>query len=172
MAWVYNNYIVEKSVYDMSQLLTPSAISGSTYSVVSKKWFCDSKFASAHTLGGMHFDRLTGYLTVPVTGVYFVYSQLHLVVRGDVDTERTLKHRTVFSCNYNLHPEIKMESLSSFNTSGGLQPTYQGGVFRLNAGQCIGVTVGYGSAISDLSNYMIKSHLTRSFMGAYLVSKE
>lgn len=143
---------------------------GDHFTVASRDWSCSKMShgnSDAFVRGGVSYNSTTGYLTVPVTGIYFLYSQLHLIVNNISAVQtRTLRHHTVRKVNNFSYPLMK--SYVPLQNQAVLAPTYQGGLFRLKAGESFAITVYYNGVTDPSSVFKYQE----SFVGVYLVSKE
>ena len=118
--------------------------------------------------GGM---RLTdgGYLVVPRTGLYYVYSQLRLV---DQRTNKlfpiggSLLKLNVGSSHWKVILETAVPTTSIEKAEAS---SYHAGVFNLTAGDRLGVQVNRYRQLNG--HVRVKLVATHSYFGAYMLSK-
>ena len=139
------------------------------YPVLTSGWSCMN--ANAYLKGGMSYNATTGFLTVPVDGPYFIYSQIM------VNTTEPLGHVTVF-CEPKKSSDC--EGLSGVITSSMIkiltrskQPgnqdfasNYQGAVKFLKAGSQLALI----PPLDYSGEYTYFAEQTQAYFGAFLVS--
>ena len=101
--------------------LFSSADERKPHSIITKDWVCarPDKTQTSSTYGrvrgGMFFNRSSGFLRLPKTGVYYVYSLVHF--RGgssrDTEPEQVIKSKMV-ACIPNLECEFPEEHYVSY----------------------------------------------------------
>ena len=127
--------------------------------------------------GGMTFDRETGALIVPVEGIYFVYSQVHVNVSNPSQVVPTGTQTFICEterCRSTAYLESK--ALTDLTRA----PYYHGGLFHLNANSTIKVAAWYDVTVGADDNPLVESradslayynHFTNTFFGAYLLEE-
>lgn len=151
--------------------------------IVSNGWTCiTSSFFHAHVAGGMSYNKTSGFIKVPVTGYYNVYSQMYFEPTEKRSTPIRMGHKTVLcncattcSCSSldaeagqiktsKSKPVIQSSSSQTMGTS-----KYHGGVFKLEANSYIGLVPTVRSASPFGTRYSFISY--DSFFGAFLISE-
>ena len=126
-----------------------------------------------HVQGGMKFNRTTGYLTLPVDGIYFIYSQVQL--SSNTVASIFMSHGTLVYTPG--HPELKtgsrpMRYLESYGrpyAGSRVKATFNhGGLFHLPAGAQVGIATHYDTRGESL---WFSGAPEDSFMGAFLVNE-
>lgn len=160
--------------------------------IISAGWSC-STFRKGHTLGGMSYNTKTGFLKVPVEGIYFIYSQVLVQVQEPVSIQTypepvKMGHRTVickceneemlddscscFSSEEDQHVmnDVRsypyMESYSHFNGIGG--SNYHGGLFKLTANSYISIIPHFPEMNTPRTTITVE--YIKSFFGGFFVS--
>ena len=125
--------------------------------------------------GGMSYSKETGFLLLPVDGVYFVYSQV-MFSATDMTSGQAISmgHRTVVcrpedsSCGPST-PLLETMSYPARAPDGSaLSSFYHGGLLSATAGTQIGVAGWYDTKLQDRS-LQIDMHWSHSYLGAFLV---
>ena len=115
----------------------------------------------------MIFDRDIGALVVPVEGIYFVYSQVHVNVSNPSGV--LLIGTQTFICE-----ESRCRStaylVSQALTDVTYGPFYHGGLFHLNANSTIKIAAWFDASASA-GSLAYSAHFTNTFFGAYLVEE-
>ena len=129
----------------------------------------------------MIFDRDMGALIVPVEGIYFVYSQVHVNISNP--TRVLLTGTQTIICE-----ERRCRStpylMSQALTDVTYEPFYHGGLFHLNANSTIKIAAWYdaivgrdikapdGTTVNQSADSLAyTAHFPNSFLGAYLVEE-
>ena len=145
--------------------------------IISKNWQCksDGQWNTAHVQGGMHFNRNTGFLTLPVNGTYFIYSQILFTIK-QTNTSNILPirmgHRTVAcdaedTCAMSPFGTPHLESYAyPYDDSSNQDVHYHGGLFFFRAGTKIAIV----SLYNHTATLQYRAAWERSFMGAFLVN--
>lgn len=147
--------------------------------IISKNWACNKdntiRMAGGFVQGGMSFNKDTGFLLLPLDGVYFVYSQV-VFSATDVSSGQTISmgHRTVvcrpgdLSCG----PGMPLLETISYPARAPdrsvLSSYYHGGLLSATAGTQIAVAGWYDPNLQDRS-LQIDMHWSHSYLGAFLV---
>ena len=117
----------------------------------------------------MVFDRDEGTLKVPVEGVYFVYSQVHVSARNMTGAVVLLGTQTLI-CEHS-HCRETTYMLSRGSTDEGDGPFYHGGLFQLNANSTIKIAAFGKADNSHIGSLAYETYFANTFMGAYLVEE-
>lgn len=132
-------------------------------------WTCRSSFFHGYVRGGMVFDRETGELIVPVTGIYFVYSQVHLEISNSSNlivagTKTAMcPHRQPCSST----PLMRTEVFTDVSSD----PFYHGGLFNLTANSTISIAAFGRVNGTIVDSLAYKTYFAHTFLGAYLVEE-
>ena len=123
--------------------------------------------------GGMIFDRDIGALVVPVEGVYFVYSQVHVNVSNPNQVLVTGTQTMICETERCRSTSYILSQALTDDTYG---PFYHGGLFYLNANSTIKIAAWYDPTIGrrvdpHAESLAYTSHFTNTFFGAYLVEE-
>lgn len=124
----------------------------------------------------MIFDRELGALIVPVEGIYFVYSQVHINVSNP--TQVLLAGTQTYICETERcrTPSLESKALTDITRA----PYYHGGLFHLTANSTIKIAAWYDIHVAADDNPRVESHadslayynhFTNTFFGAYLVDE-
>ena len=147
------------------------------YGIISVGWTCGATHPRvtlpAYVRGGMIFNRSIGALVVPVEGIYFVYSQVHINVSNP--TESVPTGTQMFICEEEFcraTPYLVSRALTDV-TYG---PYYHGGLFHLNANSTIKVAAWYDSTVGrrvdpHAESIAYQAYFQNTFFGAYLVEE-
>lgn len=141
------------------------------YAIISVGWTCGCSYERiilpGYVRGGMIFDRDIGALVVPVEGIYFVYSQVHVNVSNPSGV--LLIGTQTFICE-----ESRCRStaylVSQALTDVTYGPFYHGGLFHLNANSTIKIAAWFDASASA-GSLAYSAHFTNTFFGAYLVEE-
>ena len=125
--------------------------------------------------GGMSYNKETGFLLLPVDGMYFVYSQVMFSARN-VPSSQVVKmgHRTVVcrpgdsSCGPSTPMMESMSYPSRAADGNALSSHYHGGVLSATAGTQVAVAGWYDTNLPD-GSLLIDTHWSHSYMGAFLI---
>ena len=115
------------------------------------------------------FDRTTGELIVPVKGIYFVYSQVHMEVTNASSLVCAGTQTIICPQQGSCRPTISM--LSEVLTDLTTEPFYHGGLFTLNANSTIRIAAFGRVNNTHVSSLAYKTYYANTFMGAFLVHK-
>ena len=118
----------------------------------------------------MVFLRETGELVVPVEGIYFVYSQVHVEVTNSTSNLVLVGIQTIMcpqqgSCR----PTTSM--LSEALTDPTTEPFYHGGLFHLTANSTISIATFGRVNGTHVNSLAYKTYFANTFMGAFLVEE-
>lgn len=147
------------------------------YSIISVGWTCgaihDRVMLPGYVRGGMIFDRDIGALVVPVEGVYFVYSQVHVNVSNPNQVLVTGTQTMICETERCRSTSYILSQALTDDTYG---PFYHGGLFYLNANSTIKIAAWYDPTIGrrvdpHAESLAYTSHFTNTFFGAYLVEE-
>ena len=127
----------------------------------------------------MSYDRESGFLQVPVDGIYFVYSQVLM----ETDSEEPVQygHSTVSctcdeDCTCHEMATVNGRELSVYRngdeymtsfTRGSGGTNYHGGLFSLSNNSYIAI-VGHYNELGNIDHINLGS--SEAFFGAYLIS--
>ena len=147
--------------------------------IITKGWRCNPsrRMNTAHVQGGMKFDGRSGFLILPVSGVYFIYSQvLFTITQEDASNTVPIKmgHKTVVcrpehTCEMAYPGTVHMESYASpYDDALNRDVHYHGGLFFFHAGTKIAIVALYDDRVS----LGYRATWEGSFMGAFLVSHD
>ena len=125
--------------------------------------------------GGMSYNKRTGFLLLPVDGLYFVYSQV-MYSATNVPSGKVVKmgHRTVVCLpeDPNCGPATVMMETMSYparaTDNSAYNSYYHGGILSATAGTQIAVAGWYDTNLPD-NSLRINTHWSHSFMGAFLI---
>lgn len=138
------------------------------YTVISSGWTCGAHNIQGHVRGGMVFDRQQGTLIVPVEGIYFVYSQVHINMTHAPDNVFS-GHQT-FICEDSCRASAYLVSRALTDVTIGAY--YHGGLFHLSAGSTIMVVSWYDRAIRAAhGSIAYQATFPNTFFGAFLVEE-
>lgn len=144
--------------------------------MLTKQWLCGSESGNQGMVhGGMVFHRFTGFLELPVAGVYYVYHQV--TFRPSTKELRLGRIRLVScipgeDCSYltsseDNDPYMQMESdlKGKYGSS-----KFQGGMFHFPAGAQVAI-LAWNEVFSDdsLRSLRYNDHGHNTYMGAFLV---
>ena len=145
------------------------------YPVLTSEWSCNIN-ANGYIKGGMSFDPKTGFLKVPITGPYFVYSQII------VNTTKSLGHVT-FYCRPCTDSSEDCACLSDDGTitsskvkefisstqpaSRDFASNYHGVVKYLEAGSQVALI----PPLDYSGEYSYMTDKTQAFFGAFLIAQ-
>ena len=142
----------------------------------------------SHVSGGMAFNRTTGFLRVPVSGYYNVYSQVLIAPINKSSSGFVFGHSTSYctclpdepdcQCSvlepgvgYIRNNELESNNLATSTTFNSRpQSSYHGGVFHLEAGGYLGVVVKLVRNEAPQVGFSTVSE--NSFLGAFLISED
>ena len=178
MKLLVNVYKLAEAFYDP----LPTCIftdDGAIYSVLTKGWSCGGKPRN-HSIvqGGMIFHRKSGFLEVPVTGVYYVYSQV--TFRPGRGIARRAMSRLVACipgarCSYPTEDDVYMQTETGVVGTIG-NSKFQAGVFYFPSGTQIAILVWNEiNSNQDLpSREKIRYDQLRynTYFGAFLVDED
>ncbi|XP_035692261.1 tumor necrosis factor ligand superfamily member 10-like [Branchiostoma floridae] len=131
-----------------------------------KEW--ESNQGLATLANGMRYRD--GYIKVPQDGLYYVYSQLYFRYMGTGEGEQSTEEHQLLHFTYKKsvtyrEPQQVMKSARtkcwSKRSQYGLLSSYQGGVFRLRAGDRLFVQV------SNVA--MVSFEEAASYFGAFMI---
>ncbi|XP_035696248.1 tumor necrosis factor ligand superfamily member 10-like [Branchiostoma floridae] len=132
-----------------------------------KTW--ETEHGLATLANGMEYNR--GNLVIPADGLYYVYSQLSYRFRNDLPEDSGKEERVFQIIHYtyrrNSYPEPKQIMKTAKSTCWskrvefGLYTSFQGGVFQLQKGDKIWVSVSNAP--------LICFDETSSFFGAFML---
>ena len=145
-------------------------------------------FLKSHVSGGMSFNKTTGFLRVPVSGYYNVYSQVLIAPMNKSSSGFAFGHYTSYCTCPTDEPDCQCSALepgvgyiknnlvesdhlaasTTFNSRP--QSSYHGGVFHLKAGAYLGVLVKLTSNEAPQVGFSTVSE--NSFLGAFLISED
>ena len=133
----------------------------------------------------MSYNKTTGFLRVPVSGYYNVYSQV-LLEPSNISSAKMFGHYTS-SCTCPDHntncqcslletgvgyiadkTQKNLLASTTFNTRA--QSNYHGGVFHLEAGTYLGILVNLKS--NPQASVKFNTYFENSFIGAFLISED
>lgn len=158
---------------------------GGQYSVLTEDWKCtpDARNPSAYgrVHGGMAFNKTTGFLRLPVDGIYFVYSQIVFKI-DNLDVPFSIKHQTV-ACIPNhgcTSPDsgatqTYVETVDRYlgNVSQDAESTYHGTLLHFPAGTQVALVTfkpeDLLSTVRSDRDVFVDATWHRTFMGAFLV---
>lgn len=117
----------------------------------------------------MVFDRKTGELIVPVKGIYFVYSQIHVEVTNASSLVLAGTQTIICPQQGGCRPTTSMlsEVLSDITT----EPFYHGGLFHLSANSTIRIAAFGRVDGTHVDSLAYKTYFANTFMGAFLVEE-
>ena len=142
------------------------------YSNITVGWSCGLTIPMpfpGYVSGGMVFNRTTGELIVPVKGVYFIYSQVHMEVTNTSNLMCAGTQTIICPQQGSCRPTISM--LSEVLTDLTSEPFYHGGLFRLNANSTIRIAAFGRVNGTHVSSLAYKTYFANTFMGAFLVQE-
>ncbi len=138
------------------------------YAIISSGWTCGARHIQGHVRGGMTFDRQRGALIVPVEGIYFVYSQVHINMTHAPDNVFS-GHQTMI-CEGSCYPTAYLVSRGLTDITIGAY--YHGGLFHLSAGSKITVVAWYDRDIRAANGSIAyQATFPNTFFGAFLVEE-
>lgn len=122
----------------------------------------------------MIFDRDIGAIIVPVEGIYFVYSQVHINISNPQDV--VLSGTQTFICENQRGCRTTRYLVSQALTDVTYEPFYHGGLFHLNANSTIKIAAWYDQSVgggddSRADSVAYTAYFSDSFFGAFLVEK-
>ena len=132
-----------------------------------------------HVRGGMKFNRTKGYLTLPVDGIYYIYSNVQFS-SNTVASNIVMEYDTlVYTPN---HPKLLtgsrwvsyLESYGRPHAAGSkVKATFNhGGLFHLPAGAQVSIAARYDTnAIKKNESLWFSGYSRVSYMGAFLVEE-
>ena len=130
---------------------------------------------SGHVRGGMKFNRTMGYLTLPVDGIYYIYSQVQFSSNTAENNNAMAYGTLVYTPG---HPKLKrsvryLESFGRPFAGPRVKATFNhGGLFHLPAGAQIHIAAKYDTrAIKPKESLWFSGFWEDSFMGAFLVDE-
>lgn len=126
----------------------------------------------AHVIGGMKTNR-AGELTVPVSGIYYIYVQLRMEVRvaGSIGKTKKLWHqikirRTIWNTAMERYESLNYDNDYSYETTD-----YYGGLHYLNKGDAIAIRISNPCRRGVCSLEVLRNRSEKSnFFGAFLVT--
>ena len=148
------------------------------YSIISVGWSCGSTNERAvlpgYVRGGMIFDRDIGAIIVPVEGIYFVYSQVHVNISNP--REVVLSGTQTFICESESGCRTTAYLVSQALTDVTHGPFYHGGLFHLNANSTIKIAAWYDASVGEergsrADSLAYTAYFAKSFFGAFLVEE-
>ena len=135
----------------------------------------------------MIFNRTSGFLTLPVSGIYYLYSQVHMTVVTNFTKGIRLGHKTVV-CSPRRNCNTIQEAAESTSLPAHLQSYsglhtdkfaghFHGGLFHFPAGTHVGIVTFWPShRVMTDANITLELKFSalwqESFLGAYLVDPE
>ena len=155
---IYTHFFAESIPYD--------------YVIISTGWSCGSTnpFIPLHgyVRGGMTFDPDAGSLKVPVQGIYFVYSQVHI---NTTNATRNIfaGHQTMICEGEQCRSTVYVMSKALTDVTVG--PFYHGGLFNLSANSTISVAAWYDRRIGPSDTIGYRAAFQNTFLGAFLVEE-
>lgn len=139
---------------------------GISMSPINMNWTCSCPRGLVQ--GGMLLMN-GGYLVVPRSGLYYVYSQLRLI---DQRTSRLFPvgNSLLKWSNCSRQWTMILEATLPVTTAAKAEASsYHGGVFRLEAGDMLGVQVNRYRHLNDMVR--VKLVAEESYFGAFLISR-
>lgn len=147
--------------------------------ILSKNWACNKdqipRQAGGFVQGGMSYNKDTGYLLLPVDGIYFIYSQVMFSAKNASNGQTIMMgHRTVVcrpdssSCGPTTALLETMSYPAIATDKSTLDSYYHGGLLNAVAGTQIALAGWYDNNLQN-GNLLIDTHWSHSYMGAFLV---
>jgi len=130
----------------------------------------------------MVFNRSSGYLRLPVDGLYYIYSQVQFWSNTAVNNPIVMKYATVsiipksdqHEYKSTLIPRAQLESIGMPYAGPKVAATFNhGGLFHFPAGTQIGIQAFYDPRIDTNRGEWLKFSGTSedTFMGAFLINE-
>ena len=144
------------------------------YSNITVGWSCGSTIISptsfpGYVRGGMVFDQDTGELIVPVKGIYFVYSQVHVEVGNSSSLVLAGTQTIICPQQGRCRPTTSM--LTEVLTDVTTEPFYHGGLFQLSANSTVRIAAFGRVNGTHVDSLAYKTYFASTFMGAFLVEE-
>ena len=117
----------------------------------------------------MVFIRDTGELIVPVDGIYFVYSQVHVEVTNTTNMVLAGTQTIICPSQGRCRPTTSM--LTEMLTDLTTEPFYHGGLFHLTANSTISIATFGRVNGTHVDSLAYKTYFANTFMGAFLVEE-
>jgi hypothetical protein len=144
------------------------------YSNITVGWSCGSTIISptsfpGYVRGGMVFHRDTGELVVPVEGIYFVYSQVHVDIGNASNLVLAGIQTIICPQQGRCRPTTSMLTETFLDTT--TEPFYHGGLFHLQANSTIRIAAFGRVNGSHVDSLAYRTYFANTFLGAYLVEE-